>query len=103
MPDHHDSLLSRLDAFVGDGVEAAVRLKHRRRLARLGHRAALDPSGAGIWAAGDPAPRDGCRLEVLIDGSEAFPQIADAVASARDYVHVTGWHVAPQFELTRGD
>jgi phosphatidylserine/phosphatidylglycerophosphate/cardiolipin synthase-like enzyme len=103
MPDRHDSLLSRLDAFVGDGIEAAVRLKHRLRLARLGHRDALDPSGAGIWAAGDPTPRDGCRLEVLIDGAEAFPQIADAVASARDYVHVTGWHVAPQFELTRGD
>jgi hypothetical protein len=30
------SLIAKLDATVGDGVEAAVRRKHARRLARLG-------------------------------------------------------------------
>ncbi len=44
----------------------------------------------------------GCSLEVLIDGAEAFPQVAEAIENARDYVHVTGWHVAPYFELVRG-
>ncbi len=103
MPKRIDPLLSRLDAAVGDGIEAAVRANHRRRLAGLDQLAALDPPGAGIWAAGDPAPRDGCRLEVLIDGAEAFPRIAEAVAGARHFVHVTGWHVAPHFALTRAD
>ena len=55
--------------------------KHRRRLRRV-----WDPSGAlappddGLWAAGDPPPRAGCSLDVLIDGAEAFPAIAEAIA-----------------------
>jgi phosphatidylserine/phosphatidylglycerophosphate/cardiolipin synthase-like enzyme len=52
---------------------------------------------------GDPPPRPGCRLDVLIDGAEAFPAIAEAIESARDHVHVTGWHVAPHFEVLRGE
>jgi phosphatidylserine/phosphatidylglycerophosphate/cardiolipin synthase-like enzyme len=92
----------RLDAVLGDGLEAAVRAKHRRRLRRLGHGDALEPPGRELWAAGDPPPREACRLDVLIDGAEAFPAMADAIASARRYVHVGGWHVAPHFELKRG-
>jgi phosphatidylserine/phosphatidylglycerophosphate/cardiolipin synthase-like enzyme len=88
---------------VGDGVEAAVRAKHSWRLRRLGWDRALEPPDGGIWAAGDPPPRDGCSLEVLVDGAEAFPAIADAIAHARDHVHLTGWHIAPYFELVRGE
>ncbi len=102
MPDSSASFLSRVDAIVGDGVEAAVRAKHDWRLRRLGWRRALDPPDDGPWASGDPPPRNGCSLEVLIDGAEAFPSIAHAIENARDYVHVTGWHVAPYFELVRG-
>jgi hypothetical protein len=29
-------------------------------------------------------------------------ETAEAVSNARDHVHVTGWHVAPYFELVRG-
>lgn len=71
--------VSRVDALAGDAIEAGVRIKHRRRLARLGWSRALDPSDAGLWAAGDPAPRPGCALEVLVDGAEAFPAIAQAI------------------------
>jgi phosphatidylserine/phosphatidylglycerophosphate/cardiolipin synthase-like enzyme len=39
---------------------------------------------------------------VLVDGADAFSSIADAIESARSFVHVAGWHVAPYFELVRG-
>jgi phosphatidylserine/phosphatidylglycerophosphate/cardiolipin synthase-like enzyme len=90
-----------LDAAVGDGIEWAVRLRHRRRLARLGS-SALRP-GPGLWAEGDPPPREGCTLEVLVDGQHAFAEMAAAIREARESVHVTGWHISPPFELVRGD
>jgi phosphatidylserine/phosphatidylglycerophosphate/cardiolipin synthase-like enzyme len=101
MASSSDSLVSRVDAGVGGGIEAAVRLKHRLRLRRLGWGHALAPADAGTWAVGDPPPRDGCSLRVLVDGAEAFSSIADAIENARDFVHVTGWHIAPYFELVR--
>jgi phosphatidylserine/phosphatidylglycerophosphate/cardiolipin synthase-like enzyme len=103
MPDSSASLVASLDTVVGDGVEAAVRAKHLWRLRRLGWSRALDPPDGGPWAAGDPPPREGCSLEVLIDGAEAFPSIARAIENARHYVHVTGWHIAPYFELVPGE
>lgn len=98
------SVVSRGDAALGDGLDALVQVKHRRRLARLGWEQALDvPVSGGGWAAGDPRPREGCALDLLIDGAEALPAIADALGSARHFVHLTGWHVAPHFELSRGN
>ncbi len=97
------SLISRLDSAVGDGFEAAVRVKHSRRLRRLGWSRALHPPDDQPWAAGDPPPRPGCQLDVLIDGEEAFAAIAEAIAQAREYVHITGWHVAAHLELVRSD
>src|SRR5437763_10864963 len=102
MVDSPRSVASHIDSRVGDGIEAAVRAKHRWRLARLGHGRTLAPEGDGLWAAGDPKPRPGSLLEVLIDGAEAFPLIAEAIENAREFVHLTGWHLAPHFELQRG-
>ena len=76
-------LLSHADAAVGNAIEAAVTLKHRRRLRRLGWERALDPPDDGLWAAGDPPPREGCALEVLVDGAQALPAIAEAHARTR--------------------
>ncbi|HWE34840.1 MAG TPA: phospholipase D family protein [Solirubrobacteraceae bacterium] len=102
--DEVSAIAGRLDAVVGDGIEAAVRLKHGWRMRRLGHREALHPPDDGsLWATGDPPPRDGCRLEVLIDGASAFGEMAVAIERARDYVYVAGWHIAPYFALLRGD
>ena len=103
MSDSNGSPLSGIDTLVGNGVEAAVRAKHAWRLRRLGWDHALAPPDNGIWATGDPPPREGCALEVLVDGAAAFPRIAEAIANARDHVHVTGWHIAPYFELIRGE
>ena len=73
------------------------------RLRRLGWETRADATRrTASWATGDPPPRDGCSLDVLVDGAEAFPAIAEAIEHARDYVYVTGWHVAPYFELVRG-
>jgi phosphatidylserine/phosphatidylglycerophosphate/cardiolipin synthase-like enzyme len=97
------SLLSRADAVVGDTIEAAVRTHHRRRLRRLGWERALEPPSDDLWAAGDPPPRPGCELDVLVDGARALPAIAEALQGARSFVHLTGWHFAPHFELVRGE
>ena len=103
MAESDGKTLSRIDTIVGDGIEAAVGAKHAWRLRRLGWAHALSPSGDRLWAQGDPPPREGCSLEVLIDGADAFTAIAEAIENARDYVHVTGWHIAPYFELVRGE
>jgi hypothetical protein len=92
---------ARLDRVIGDGIEAAVRTKHRLRLRRLGWQRALEPSGDTLWALGDPSPRPGCSLEVLIDGAQALPEMAQAMQAARQFVHITGWHIEPSFELER--
>jgi len=91
-----------LDDLVGRAVERSVGAHHRRRLERAGRASQLDPpEGPGLWAAGDPAPRAGCSFDVLIDGAEALPRIAEAIEGARSHVHVAGWHVTPDFGLTR--
>ena len=97
------SFVSGVHSGVGAGLEAAVRVKHWLRLRRLGWGHALAPPDDGPWAMGDPSPRDGCSLDVLVDGAEAFSSIAEAIERARSFVHVTGWHVAPYFELVRGE
>jgi phosphatidylserine/phosphatidylglycerophosphate/cardiolipin synthase-like enzyme len=95
--------LASIDGLLGRAVERAVESHHRRRLLRLGHAHSIDPIGETLWAAGDPPPRPGNQLDVLIDGAQALPAIAGALAAARSHVHVTGWHLAAHFELVRGE
>ena len=76
---------------------------HRRRLRRAGRGAQLDPPGDGIWAAGDPPPREGCKLEILIDGAEALPRISAALDRARTEINIAGWHITPDFGLDRDE
>ncbi|MEO6859396.1 MAG: phospholipase D family protein [Solirubrobacteraceae bacterium] len=96
-----NALVGRLDTLLGDGIDAAVNLKHRRRLDRLGWGHVFSPSSPGVFAGGDPPPREGCRLEVLIDGANALPVIARAISEAKSFVHITDWHLAPSFVLDR--
>jgi phosphatidylserine/phosphatidylglycerophosphate/cardiolipin synthase-like enzyme len=91
-----------LDKGVGDVAEWLVRSHHARRLRRLGWERALDPPDGELWAEGDPPPRDGCTVEVLVDGSEALPRLAHELAQAQSHVHIAGWYVTPGFKLTRG-
>ncbi len=91
----------RADSLVGDGIEAAVTAKHRRRLRRLGQEHALRPSEPGGWAQARTLPRPGCELEVLIDGAAALPAMASAMRAARRHIHITGWHIEAGFEIER--
>jgi phosphatidylserine/phosphatidylglycerophosphate/cardiolipin synthase-like enzyme len=96
-----DSVVTRVDALVGDGIEAAVRYKHRRRLERLGWGHVFTPDSSGVFASGDPPPRPGCQLDVLIDGAAALPAIAAAMREAKHFIHITGWSLEPSFNLQR--
>jgi phosphatidylserine/phosphatidylglycerophosphate/cardiolipin synthase-like enzyme len=95
-----DPLLA-FDKLVGQGVERLVRSHHARRLGRLGWERALDPSGPGLWASGGPPPGAGCTVEVLIDGAEALPRLAEELRRARSHVHLAGWFMSPDFALVR--
>src|ERR687886_1208894 len=88
----------QLDDRVGDAIEGAIRAHHRRRLRRIGWEHALDAVGPA-WAAGEPPPRSGNAVEVLLDGAEALPRIAEELRRARSHVHLAGWHVTPTFRL----
>jgi phosphatidylserine/phosphatidylglycerophosphate/cardiolipin synthase-like enzyme len=90
-----------LDRELGAAVGRAVAAHHRRRLRRIGWLEALEPSGIS-WARGSP-PRDGCSLEVLVDGATALPRMASELRQASSHVHLAGWYFSPEFELTRGE
>jgi len=95
--------IQRVDAAAGEALERIVRGHHARRLGRLGRVAQLDPPDDGLlWSAGDPSPRPRCALDLLIDGQRALDAIAKTIGRARSHVHISGWHLSPDFELTRG-
>jgi phosphatidylserine/phosphatidylglycerophosphate/cardiolipin synthase-like enzyme len=97
-------LRNQLDGWAGQAIEGAMRAHHRRRLSRLGRLEQFDPVDDGsLWCRGDPPPHVGCELEMLIDGEEALARISDALCTARSHVEIAGWHVTPDFGLTRGD
>ena len=94
-------VLLHVDKAIGNAAERLVRSHHARRLRRRGWERALEPPDDGLWAAGDPPPRAGCSVEILIDGAAALPRIAAELRGARSHVHVAGWHVTPEFALVR--
>jgi phosphatidylserine/phosphatidylglycerophosphate/cardiolipin synthase-like enzyme len=95
--------IAGIDGLLGRAIEEAVKHHHRRRLRRLGQGAAIEADGPGLWATGAPPPRPGNQLDVLVDGAQALPAIAEALRAARSHVHITGWHLAAHFELVRGE
>src|ERR671929_1834784 len=88
----------QLDDRVGDASERAIRARHRGGPRGLGWEHALDAVGPA-WAAGEPPPRAGNAVQVLVDGAEALPRIAEELRRARSHVHLAGWHVTPTFRL----
>ncbi len=90
------------DNALGRLVERLTTSHHRRRLARVSWTTATEPPPGG-WAAGEPPPRPGNALTVLIDGADALQAMAVAIAEARSHVHITGWHITPTFAMTRGE
>ena len=93
-----EALLSG-ERLLGDAISDQIRRHHRRRLRRQGWERALDRRAG--WAAGDPPPRAGNAIDVLIDGAEALPAIAKELQAAQSHVHITGWFFSPSFALVR--
>src|SRR5437016_570026 len=94
------NLLARGDAMVGDRIEALIRTHHRRRLARVGWRRAFE-SSARLWADGDPPPRNGNDVKILIDGASFLPRLAEELARAESHVHIAGWYLSTELALVR--
>ena len=93
-----EALLSA-ESVLGEAISEQIRRHHRRRLRRLGWEQALDGERAG-WVVGEPPPRPGNAIDVLIDGTEALPVIARELEAARSHVHITGWFFSPDFALS---
>jgi phosphatidylserine/phosphatidylglycerophosphate/cardiolipin synthase-like enzyme len=87
---------------LGSAIDTAVSSHHGRRLRKLGWDHAFAATGHG-WARGGLAPRDGNLVDVLIDGAEFLPRVADELAKAESHVHLTGWYFSPELALTRGE
>ena len=96
-----EALLSA-ECFLGEAISDQIRRHHRRRLRRVGWEHALESETTG-WAGGEPPPRAGNAVDVLIDGADALPVIADELEAARSHVHISGWFFSPDFPLDRGD
>jgi phosphatidylserine/phosphatidylglycerophosphate/cardiolipin synthase-like enzyme len=90
------------ECLIGEAVSKQICAHHQRRLRRLGWSHALNPAN-GSWATGEPPARPGNAIEILVDGAEALPVIADELRTARSHVHVTGWYFSPDFALRRDE
>src|SRR5215208_5997588 len=92
------------DRVLGGAIERSMSAHHRYRLRRLGRLDALQPPPDGSpWCREAPPPREGCSIDVLIDGAQVLPAIAQAIRAARRSVRIAGWHLAPHFALERGE
>jgi phosphatidylserine/phosphatidylglycerophosphate/cardiolipin synthase-like enzyme len=94
------NLLARADVILGDRIEALVRAHHRRRLTRAGWGRAFEPS-LRHWADGEPPPRAGNELDILIDGASFLPRLAEELARAESHVHIAGWYLSTELALVR--
>jgi phosphatidylserine/phosphatidylglycerophosphate/cardiolipin synthase-like enzyme len=96
--------LGHADRLAGQLLDGAMSAHHHRRLRNLGHeRCYAPPDDGSLWAAGDPPPRTGNAVDILIDGAQALPEIERAIRDARSHVHIAGWSITPHFPLSRGE
>jgi phosphatidylserine/phosphatidylglycerophosphate/cardiolipin synthase-like enzyme len=94
-------LVDRLDTALGDGIDVAMSRHHLRRLRRRGQLEAFAPASEGLWATTATPPREGNSVEVLIDGANALPEMAEAIRGARSHVHICSWNLQPEFAPVR--
>jgi phosphatidylserine/phosphatidylglycerophosphate/cardiolipin synthase-like enzyme len=90
------------DSVAGGAIERLTTAHHARRLAKLGRSAQRTPPDDGsMWAAGDPPPRAGNAIEVLIGGAAYFAALEEAIRGAQRSVLIAGWCITPGFALVR--
>ncbi len=96
--------LGLADRLAGRAIERVTNAHHARRLDKLGRAAQRTPPDDGrLWAAGDPGPRTGNALDVLIDGAAYFAALEEAIGDARRSVLIAGWCLTPEFALLRDE
>ncbi len=96
--------LAAADLLLGRAIERSLEAHHRYRLRRLGRLEALNPPDDGSpWCREAPPPRDGCAIDVFVDGEAMLGAIAEAIRGARQSLRIAGWHSAPHFALERGE
>ncbi len=88
------------EKWLGNQISRQICAHHHRRLHRIGWDRALAPS-AGGWAEADPPPRPNNSVDVLIDGAEALPAIAEELLQAESHIHLAGWYFTPSLALIR--
>jgi phosphatidylserine/phosphatidylglycerophosphate/cardiolipin synthase-like enzyme len=93
----------RADDAVGRLIESLIRRHHRRRLARRGWSAILDPFPHTAVDAASSPEREGNSVAVFVDGQDAFAAMLAAIEGAQRSVHIAGWHATPDFELAKGE
>jgi phosphatidylserine/phosphatidylglycerophosphate/cardiolipin synthase-like enzyme len=99
---HPQDLGLALGHALGRAIDRAVSSHHARRLRKFGWDHAFSADGSD-WAKGGLPPRQGNRVDVLIDGAEFLPLVAAEVARAESHVHLAGWFFSPELALTRDD
>ncbi|MGL6280477.1 MAG: phospholipase D-like domain-containing protein [Gaiella sp.] len=87
---------------VGERLDRAVVRRHRDVLRSFGWERALG-AASPEFVRGGFSPTAGNTLDVLIDGAEALPLIAEELARAQSHVHLAGWFLSPELQLTRED
>ena len=93
---------ARADRVAGSAIERLTNAHHARRLGKLGRSAQRTPPDDGrLWAAGQPPPRVGNALDVLIEGAAYFPALEQAIRCARRSVLIAGWCITPGFAVVR--
>jgi phosphatidylserine/phosphatidylglycerophosphate/cardiolipin synthase-like enzyme len=97
------NVLRVADRVAGTVIERLTSAHHARRLSKLGRSAQRTPPDDGcLWAGGDPPPRAGNALEVLIEGAAYFPALEQAIRCARRSVLIAGC-LTPGFALLRDE
>jgi phosphatidylserine/phosphatidylglycerophosphate/cardiolipin synthase-like enzyme len=92
--------LDRIDVAIGETIDMLVVRHHRRRLRRIGWSKAFEPSQR-LWADGEPPPRPGNDVSILVDGADFLPRLAAELEAAESHVHVAGWYVSTELALAR--
>lgn len=68
----------------------------------MGWKRALDASELA-FAHGTYPARPGNTLDVLVDGSEMLPAVAQELSRAQSYLHIAGWFFSPELQMSRED
>ena len=97
-----ESTTVKLGHAFGERLDQAVQNRHRQRLRHVGWSHALDADDLAYARETFPA-REGNRLDVLVDGSEALPAMAAELSRAESFIHLTGWFFSPELHLSRDD